>query len=105
MGEGVQNLHSRAWYQAPIDSFLVADRNAILGTLTAGSTAFAVDPAQVAAWQEEIELLKQVLSGLSGMVFLEFNIPRMGSRIDAVVLVDATVLVIEFKIGSASFDA
>jgi hypothetical protein len=34
----------------------------------------------------------------------EFDIPRLGSRIDAVVVAGATVLPIEFKIGEAHFD-
>jgi hypothetical protein len=35
---------------------------------------------------------------------LEFNIPRMGSRVDAVLLIGPVVFVVEFKVGEAAFD-
>ena len=44
------------------------------------------------------------LVGLTGALFLEFNIPRMGRRIDAVLLVGPVVFVIEFKVGESTFD-
>ena len=44
------------------------------------------------------------LVGLTGALFLEFNIPRMGRRIDAVLLVGPVVFVIEFKVGESAFD-
>jgi hypothetical protein len=48
--------------------------------------------------------LQQRLDGLKGSIFLEFNIPRMGRRIDAVLLVGPVVFVIEFKVGDTRFD-
>ena len=63
-----------------------------------------MDETQKEAWLKEIEFLKKHLVGLSGTLYLEFNIPRMGSRVDAVLLVGATVFVIEFKVGQKSFD-
>jgi len=47
---------------------------------------------------EEIGLLRKVLDGIDGKVLLEFTIPRMGQRIDAVVVTGGIILVIEFKI-------
>jgi hypothetical protein len=41
---------------------------------------------------------------LTGSVFLEFNIPRMGRRVDAVALVGRIVFVIEFKVGETEFE-
>jgi hypothetical protein len=41
---------------------------------------------------------------LTGALFLEFNIPRMGRRIDAVLLVGPVVFVIEFKVGESEFE-
>ena len=65
---------------------------------------FTVLPTQRDAWLEEIEILRFAIQGLSGSIFLEFTIPRMGRRIDAVLLVGTGVLAIEFKIGEDSFD-
>jgi hypothetical protein len=47
---------------------------------------------------EEIQILRKSLNGIDGSVFLEFTIPRMGRRIDAVVLVSSVVFAIEFKV-------
>jgi len=77
---------SRAWYAASLAAFLSAEDNEVLGALAANST-FAVDNEQRDAWLAEISLLRTTLAGLTGGLFLEFNIPRMGRRIDAVVVV------------------
>jgi len=41
--------------------------------------------------------------GVEGTVLLEFSIPRMGRRIDAVLLVGPVVFAIEFKVGESAF--
>lgn len=93
----------RAWYGASIAEFLHADPDAVIGRL-ASNSSFADQPAQKAAWLSQIGLLQEHLTGLSGSVFLEFAIPRMGRRIDVVLLVGPTVFVIEFKVGEWRFD-
>jgi hypothetical protein len=52
----------------------------------------------------QIGFLQDNLVGLSGALFLEFNIPRMGRRIDAVLLIGAVVFVVEFKVGDTAFE-
>jgi hypothetical protein len=52
----------------------------------------AVEPPQRDAWLQEIAILKKSRQGLDGTLFLEFNIPRMGKRIDAVVVVDGGLM-------------
>ena len=94
---------SWAWYQAPIARFLTEEPESVIGRLTLASNFPAVT-SQVDAWQTEIALLKEWLIGLSGDVLLEFTIPRMGSRIDAVLLIGPVVFVIEFKVGASEFD-
>lgn len=94
------NRLPRAWYDATILAFLSAAPDTILGALTRGSGDHAVEPAQTQAWLAEIELLKSWLADCrDGSVFLEFTIPRMGRRIDAVLLLGEIVVVIEFKVG------
>ena len=56
------------------------------------------------AWMAQVQFLRLHLKGLSGSIFLEFNIPRMGRRIDAVLLVGPVVFAIEFKVGEKTFD-
>src|SRR5205807_4131981 len=48
--------------------------------------------------------LRERLRGCSGAIFFEFSIPRMGRRVDVVLLIEGIVFVIEFKIGSRMFD-
>ena len=76
---------SWAWYQAPIAEFLAETNDSVIGALATGSQ-FPITPAQRLAWQAEVDLLKSWLDGVSGEVLLEFTIPRLGGRIDAVVL-------------------
>ena len=94
---------SWAWYQAPISDFLKETNDSVIGALTS-SSQFPITPAQRFAWQAEVDLLKNWLDGVSGEILLEFTIPRLGSRIDAVVLTGPVVFAIEFKVGAAEFD-
>lgn len=95
-------LLPRAYYSAPVRAFLAATPEAVLGALLANSE-MAVEPTQRDAWFQEIEILKTALQELDGTLFLEFNIPRMGKRIDAVVVSGAVVFVVEFKVGERHY--
>jgi hypothetical protein len=94
---------SRAWYDSTISQFLESNPSTILGRMVSNGE-FALLPAQRDAWLIQIKVLAASLGGLSGSLFLEFNIPRIGRRIDAVVLVGPVVFVIEFKVGESAFD-
>jgi len=96
-------LSSRAWYGASIAEFLEAQPQTVLGRL-AECGEFSLIPTQRDAWIGQISILRASLGGLAGGIFLEFNIPRMGRRIDAVLLVGPIVFVLEFKVGEATFD-
>ena len=93
----------RAWYGASVSDFLKSHPDTVLGRLTA-SCDFALIPTQRDAWMAQIEFLRSHITGLSGSLFLEFNIPRMGRRIDAVLLIGPVVFAIEFKVGEKTFD-
>src|SRR6266480_2968592 len=77
--------------------------NEILGLLVKSSGGFAVEPTQRDAWLEEIRILKKVLSNIQGSIYFEYAIPRMGKRIDVVLLVGSVIFVLEFKVGEAEF--
>ncbi|MSO49088.1 MAG: DUF2075 domain-containing protein [Acidobacteria bacterium] len=89
---------SRSYYAANVADFLACTTESVLGALTARS-GFSVDPPQRDAWIGEIEILKSSLAGITGTLFLEFDVPRVGSRIDAVLISGPAVIVIEFKVG------
>jgi hypothetical protein len=91
-----------AYYDAPIEVFLKDSDEQILGTLTANSP-FGAQQTQVEAWREQVRILKTALDGVSGHICLEFTVPRLGSRIDAVLLMASSVFVLEFKVGQAQF--
>lgn len=93
---------SRAWYGASFAEFRSADLDSIFGIL-AKNPDFDLATTQKEAWLEQIAFLQSNLAGLSGTIFLEFNIPRMGSRVDAVLLIGPVVFVVEFKVGEAAF--
>ena len=102
----MENEHAillpRAYYSASVAVFLASTPETVLGALLANSE-MAVEPPQRDAWLQEIAILKDSLRGLDGTLFLEFNIPRMGKRIDAVVVSGAVVFVIEFKVGEKHY--
>jgi hypothetical protein len=93
----------RAWYSSSIADFLAIDPDTIIGRLTSHSD-FEVVREQTEAWLAQVALLKEQLASFTGFVLLEFNIPRMGRRIDAVVISGPAVFVIEFKVASPDFD-
>lgn len=93
----------RFWYGASITEFSASRADAIVGQLTLNSS-FDIDRTQAAAWEAQIEFLQSRLKDFSGSIFFEFNIPRMGRRIDVVVIIAAAVFALEFKVGEKAFD-
>ena len=64
---------------------------------------FDLVSTQRSAWITQIESLRVALTGLNGAIFLEFVIPRIGRRIDAVLLIGPVIFVVEFKVGGTEF--
>ena len=98
-----QGPQSRAWYGAAIEAFIQTPVNEVVNSLIVNSD-FPVLPTQRDAWIGSLDILGRSLEGLEGSLFLEFNIPRMGRRIDAVVIVGPVCLVVEFKVGETDFN-
>ncbi|WP_460557414.1 DUF2075 domain-containing protein [Hymenobacter daeguensis] len=95
----------RAYYHASIADFLAHDENRIIGELALAHT-HALEELQKGAWQQQIRILKrELLDFPGGHVLFEAAIPRMGKRADVVVLLADAVFVLEFKVGSTSYDA
>ena len=95
---------TRCYYSDTIKDFIANDRTLILGKL-ASANEFDLDLTQRDAWDREIQILKEILVPYSnrGSVYFEYNIPRMGSRIDVVLLIDGIVFVLEFKCGQTEY--
>ena len=94
----------RWYYSDSIDVFLRSSPEEILGKLTMNSD-YSVELSQRRAWVEEIDILHKVLQPYRGSIYLEYSIPRMGKRIDAVILIGSVVFIVEFKVGSQEFDS
>jgi hypothetical protein len=93
----------RFWYGTSIAEFAGASAEKIVGQLTLNSS-FDIDRSQAAAWLTEIEFLQSKVNDLAGSIFFEFNIPRMGRRIDVVLIIGPVIFAIEFKVGEKTFD-
>jgi len=66
---------------------------------------FDLTGTQRDAWLEEAEVLRRVLARHTGAIYLEFTIPRMGRRIDALVIIGPVIFVLEFKVGEQTFSS
>jgi hypothetical protein len=93
-----------AYYDADIQDFLATNESAVLGALTL-CHGFALEHQQKHAWQGQIQILHRHLSPtITGRIYFEFSIPRMGKRVDVVIVTMGVIFVIEFKVGSHSFE-
>ena len=101
-GKGVCMLR-RAYYSSCINEFLVKDHFSIFGEITSNDQ-FASDDLQKNTWKKEIEILKRELTNFkNGHLLFEYTIPRIGNRIDNVLLCNGIVFLLEFKVGEATY--
>jgi hypothetical protein len=92
----------REYYSDSIANFKKTIPDQIFGIL-AINNEFPLEQTQRDAWLEEIYILQKVLSRFEGAVYFEYSIPRMGKRIDIVLLIGPVIFVLEFKIGEKEF--
>lgn len=93
---------NRAYYSDSIDTFLNRSTEEIIGILTCASS-FSVLQTQQQAWHYQINLLKSILGTYGGKIYFEYAIPRMGRRIDVLLLLGPAIFVLEFKVGENEF--
>ena len=92
---------ARCLYNSTIHGFLQMSPEALLGhfvnnyhgtTLTATNEAWAVE---IGIMQETLQAWKDEY----GQVIFEYDIPRLGKRIDVVLLLRGLIFCLEFKVG------
>ena len=89
-----------AFYSDNIKTFLNQNEDEIFGIIAKNDEYDSVCK-QKDAWIAQIRLLKNALNKYSnGSVIFEYTIPRVGGRIDNVVLLNDTLFVLEFKVGN-----
>jgi len=98
-----KSVLARSWYAASIRDFLLSDSRSILGDLTQNCETELLT-TQRDAWLAQISILHQQLRGFEGWLFFEFNIPRMGRRVDVVLVLGPAIFALEFKVGESTYD-
>lgn len=98
-------LSNRFAYKAEVNSFLVTQDDEILGQLTNQHKFRHLEQQQINAWLRQIVELKQVLVEFpQATLLLEFEIPRIGKRVDAILILDGSIIILEYKVGTKSYD-
>lgn len=90
------------YYQNNIIDFLKCSTDEIIGNITR-SSEYDVTFLQNKSWEQQIPILKKALKEYDGDIFFELAIPRMGKRIDTLIVIKHVVFVIEFKVGESQF--
>lgn len=94
----------RCLYESDFHTFLGKEKESVLGTLCENYHGDALT-SQREAWIKEIELLQCILNpwmDTDGRIIFEYDIPRLGKRIDVVLLLKGIIFCVEFKAGESS---
>ena len=94
-------MSNRCLYNASFSEFLQQDPLTVLGTLHNNYHGDALTTTDE-AWMGEIMLMQKVLKPWedeNGQIVFEYDIPRLGKRIDVVLLLRGMIFCLEFKVG------
>ncbi len=94
---------SRCLFDSDLKTFLRKEKEAIFGELCDKYHGDALTTTRE-AWLKEIEILQAVLLPWEegdGRIVFEYDIPRLGKRIDVVLLMRGIVFCLEFKVGES----
>jgi hypothetical protein len=100
-----------AFYSNSIEGFVVDSESNIRDSLTERTSKgfYQQLSTQTESWKNLIKLLKETLSVFASKrdwgVLLEYAIPRRAKRIDAVLIADDLIFVIEYKDGETEFSS
>lgn len=96
---------SKPWaYAEDVASFITCTPTQILGALATDARG-PIETGQRDAWKGQIEILQECLGGRTarGRIYFEFLIPRIGRRVDVVLVIDHVLFTVEFKVGEDSY--
>ncbi|MBR1621035.1 MAG: DUF2075 domain-containing protein [Prevotella sp.] len=96
---------NRYFYKSTISEFVKSSIDEVFGAISRNDEGDSVSE-QKYAWDEEIEIMKKALQAWkyeNGEIIFEYSIPRLGKRIDVVLLLRSLVFVIEFKAGKQEY--
>ena len=89
----------RCHYFSSFKDFLLTSPSAVMGDLVKANHGDALTTA-IEAWESEIRIMQDVLTEWAqedAYIIFEYSIPRMGKRVDVVLLLRGIVFCIEFK--------
>lgn len=92
---------ARCLYNSTIREFLQLSPEALLGRFVNNYHGAALTVTNE-AWANEIHIMQEVLQPWmdeDGQVIFEYDIPRLGKRIDVVLLLRGLIFCLEFKVG------
>lgn len=92
---------SRCLFDSDIKKFLLKEKEAIFGVLCDKYHGDALTTTRE-AWLSEIDILQGVLipwKESEGRIIFEYDIPRLGKRLDVVLLLNGIIFCLEFKVG------
>lgn len=94
-------MPNRCLYASTFSEFLSQEPLAVLGALHNNYHGDALTTTDE-AWMSEIMLMQRVVEpwkGEAGQIVFEYDIPRLGKRIDVVLLIRGMIFCLEFKVG------
>lgn len=94
---------SRCLYNSSFTDFLNTDDNTIFGVLCDRYHGEALTTTRE-AWKSEISIMKDILvrfANKDGQIIFEYDIPRLGKRVDVVLLFEGIVFCVKFKVGES----
>ncbi len=104
-----------AYYSRSLSDFLSDSTSTIIGELAQANSAarFPLSPEAIDAWRDQLPPLTSAIRALTEkypsardwQILMEYPIPMVGRRIDAVLLAHNVIIVIETKTGSSRTSA
>ena len=95
---------SRAYYSNSITNFKQLDQKNIFSEIASNHNKRTLEDNQKNAWRFQIDHLQKQLKDFSGQIYFEYSIPRMGKRVDNILIIDDCLFVIEYKVGASKYE-
>jgi hypothetical protein len=95
---------NRSYYSNQINNFINESKESIYGIISGNYDLNKLSIQQSNSWKTQIQILKNQISSFNGKIYFEYTIPRMGKRVDNILIIENCIFVLEFKIGSDVFD-
>lgn len=94
----------RCYYSESVEVFLQQSSKEIIGVIHSNDISAETSIQQSNTWEIEVDILKKQLADfIEGRIIFEYTIPRMGKRVDVVVLYKNIAFLLEFKCGDKEY--